>query len=81
MKTKENGLIESLGRYANLTVGPDSKNEVRFSDNSFDSPAMIPDWNGKPIILKGILARNSGFCSSLNLMEAFIVFVCVFLVC
>ncbi|KAJ0479638.1 hypothetical protein HanIR_Chr13g0622311 [Helianthus annuus] len=61
LNTRLNGFEESLGRYAILTDGPDSKNVLRFNESSFDSPATMPDWNGNPRMLSGIFARNRGF--------------------
>jgi hypothetical protein len=55
-----------------LKEGPDSKKVERFKESSLDSPAIIPDWNGKPMMLSGTLALKRGFCSSRNFREAFI---------
>ncbi|EEF50201.1 conserved hypothetical protein [Ricinus communis] len=40
---------------------------------SLFSPATNPDWSGKPKMEMESCALKSGFCSSRNLMEAFIV--------
>lgn len=72
LNTRLKGFCESLGRYAIFREGPESKKVPRFRDSSFDSPATIPDWNGNPRMLRGTLARKSGFLSSRNLIEAFI---------
>lgn len=71
---KEKGFFESLGRYATLREGPDSKKVQRLSVSSLDSPATMPDWKGLPRMLSGTFARKRGFlCSSRNFKEAFIV--------
>lgn len=70
---KEKGFLESLGRYATLREGPDSKKVQRLSVSSLDSPATMPDWKGMPRMPSGTFALKRGFCcSSRNFKEAFI---------
>uniref|UniRef100_A0A7C9DMU4 Uncharacterized protein n=1 Tax=Opuntia streptacantha TaxID=393608 RepID=A0A7C9DMU4_OPUST len=72
----ENGFDGSFGRYAIRNAGPVSKNVPRPKHRSFESPAAMLDWKGKPRILRGTLALKRGFlCSSLNFREAFIFWI------
>lgn len=71
----EKGFEESLGRYARLKEGPDSKRVESLRVSSLEVPAAMADWKGRPRMVRGIFALNNGFWSSRNFRDAFIFFV------